>query len=63
MQKDRSAKLISLFFTAFVLLNFPIISILGNQKQFKGIPVLYLYFFLLWVAIIFFTYRIVERKE
>ena len=63
MPTDKKAKLISLFFGAFVLMNFPIVSILGNQKGGGGIPLLYFYFFFLWIIIIVITYRIVERKN
>lgn len=63
MPTDREAKLISLFFAAFVLLNFPIISILGNQPPAGGVPLLYIYLLILWVGIIFITYRIIQGKN
>jgi hypothetical protein len=63
MPTEKEAKLISLFFGAFVLLNFPIVSILSNQKGIGGVPLLFYYFFFLWIIIIVLTYRVVERKN
>lgn len=63
MPTDKESKLISLFFGAFVLLNFPIIRILGNGSQLGQIPLLYIYLFLLWAVMIGITFWIVERKN
>ncbi|KAA3634156.1 MAG: hypothetical protein DWQ02_11895 [Bacteroidetes bacterium] len=62
MPSDTQAKLISLFFGAFILFNFPIINILGKYRTASGIPLLYLYLPIIWILLIFFTYRIVRKK-
>lgn len=63
MPTDTHAKLISLFLGAFVLFNFPIISILGKYTTSSGIPLLYIYLLILWIILIIFTYRIIRRKN
>ena len=51
--------LISLFFA--VLLNYPMLSIFSKKQQWAGIPVLYLYIFVVWVLLIVTIGVLVER--
>jgi hypothetical protein len=63
MPVDTHPKLISLFLGAFVLLNFPIINILGKYTTRSGIPFLYIYLLALWIILIIFTYRVIRKKN
>ncbi len=63
MPTDTQAKQISLFLGAFVLLNFPIIHILGKYTTKAGIPLLYIYLLVIWIVLIIFTYRVLRRNN
>lgn len=52
---DRSSKLIGTFFLAFLLFNFPLISLFSQEGLVLGLPVLYWYLFLAWALIIGLT--------
>ena len=56
-------KLIGLFLLASVLLNFPIIGIFGRSVLVMGIPLLYLYIFLVWLLLIVAIAMVVERQN
>ena len=63
MLSDKASKLVGTFFMAFVLLNFPIISIFGKNIFVRGIPLLYLYVFLVWLLIIVLLIVILRQKK
>ncbi|MFK7980673.1 MAG: hypothetical protein AB8G86_11880, partial [Saprospiraceae bacterium] len=52
MQSEKTAKIISIAFLAFLLLNFPIIGLFGRETFILGIPLLYLYIFVVWGCLI-----------
>ena len=52
---DRSYKLTSLFFIAFLLFNFPLISLFSAEGLLLGLPLLYWYIFLAWGLVIALT--------
>jgi hypothetical protein len=58
--KRRGERLIGLLIAGIVLLNFPLLSVFSVNRMIFGIPVLYLYLFVVWVLIIIIT-RIVLR--
>lgn len=47
-----SAKLTLLFILGVLLLNFPVLAIFNRATTLAGVPVLYLYLFGVWVALI-----------
>ena len=48
----KSGRLIALFFMGVVLFNYPILSLFNRNLMLMGIPVLYLYVFLVWCLVI-----------
>jgi hypothetical protein len=50
--KSLGEKLVLLFVTGALLLNFPVLAIFNRGATLGGVPVLYLYLFGLWVAVI-----------
>ncbi|MFK7979541.1 MAG: hypothetical protein AB8G86_06140, partial [Saprospiraceae bacterium] len=62
MPNDKVSKIISLAFLAFILLNFPIIGLLGKGIFILGFPLLYLYIFVVWLGLII-TLAIILRKR
>jgi len=52
MQSEKTAKIISIAFLAFLLLNFPIIGLFGKELFIFGWPLLYFYVFLVWLCLI-----------
>ena len=60
---DRNARLLSLFFVAILLLNFPLIGIFGKEAYVFGIPVLFAYLFVSWPVIIFFIQWTLRKKD
>ena len=45
------------------LFSFPLISIADKKKSLVGIPILFVYIFLVWAIGIFLLYRTAEKKE
>lgn len=52
MSNDRNARLLTLAFVAFLLFTFPVLRIFGKDGFVFGLPVLYVYICLAWLAII-----------
>lgn len=63
MSKDRTTMLIGIFFLAVLVFNFPLISIFGEERSLWGFPLLYIYFFIVWVVLIALVYFWVERQD
>jgi Ca2+/Na+ antiporter len=61
--KRNNQKLIFLAILLLVLLSYPFISLTNKAQLLFGIPMLYLYIFIVWIIIIIISYRIVERKQ
>ncbi|WP_324677819.1 hypothetical protein [Hymenobacter sp. GOD-10R] len=51
---------VSLLFT--VLLNFPLLAVFDHEGRVAGIPVLYLYLLLVWVALVVITGWLVRKS-
>lgn len=62
MPNDKASKVISLAFLAFILFNFPIIGLFGKEFFLFGLPLLYLYIFVVWLGLII-TLAIILRKK
>jgi Ca2+/Na+ antiporter len=61
--KRNNQKLIFLAILLLVLLSYPFISLSNKAQLLFGIPMLYLYIFIVWIIIIIISYRIVEKKQ
>jgi hypothetical protein len=46
-----------------VLFTYPVVSIANRSAMAAGIPVLFLYIFIVWIIAIIVLYRIAERKQ
>jgi len=54
-------RLVALFLLGWVLLNYPILSMFDVERAWLGVPVVYLYVFGLWAAVIALMAWIIER--
>lgn len=46
-----------------VLFTYPVVSLANRSALIAGIPVLFLYIFIVWIIAIIILYRIAERKQ
>jgi Na+/melibiose symporter-like transporter len=61
--KTNNQKLIFLSILLLILLAYPFISLANKVQLLFGIPILYLYIFIVWIIAIIICYRIVERNQ
>jgi hypothetical protein len=54
-------RLVAVFLAAVLLLNYPVLSLFDLPQSFMGIPILYLFMFAVWAAVIAAITWIVER--
>jgi hypothetical protein len=55
-------RLIALFLLGWVLFNFPLLSLFNRPATLFGIPILYIYIFAAWAAVIALVAWVVERR-
>ena len=60
--EKRNDRLIALVLIGVLALNYPLLSLFNDASLFFGIPVLYLYLFAIWSAIISLAALIIRRK-
>jgi hypothetical protein len=58
----RGQRLAALFLLGLLLFNYPLLAVFNVPGTLFGIPVLYAYFFLAWVALIALMALVVERR-
>ncbi len=58
----RTKRATGFLIAAFLFFNYPLISIVNQPKLFLGIPVLYLYLFILWIAVIVISSLIINKN-
>lgn len=63
MSNDRNAKLVLLAMVAFLLFSFPILYIFGGELFLWGMPVLYVYIFVVWLLVISITWYLFSKEE
>lgn len=56
-------RLAALFLLGFLLLNYPLLSLFTGTRIWLGIPVLYLYIFGVWTALIALIAIAIERSK
>jgi hypothetical protein len=54
-------RLVAVFLAAVLLLNYPVLSLFDLPQSVMGIPILYLFMFAVWAAVIAAITWIVER--
>ena len=59
----RGQRLIFLFVLGMVLFNFPVLALFNVPGTLLGIPVLYVYLFSAWAALIGLMYLVIERSR
>ncbi len=59
----RSERLVALFVIAFLLFNYPLLSLFAGDTLVFGIPLLYLYLFVAWGIVIALTGWILGRRS
>jgi hypothetical protein len=59
----KSKRLVALFLFGFVLLNYPILSLLNLDITVFGIPLVYLYIFGIWSLLIFLSALVMSRSK
>lgn len=60
---SRAERLIALFAVAFLLFNYPLLSLFAGDAVVLGVPVLYLYLFVAWATVIALTGWIMSRRH
>lgn len=63
MSSDQNSKLVGLFFGALIIFTFPMIQIFGKEGFVFGVPVLYVYIFVVWLAVILLIRQIFKKKK
>jgi hypothetical protein len=63
MKRRYRDQIIVLFLMGTLALNYPLLSVVNRQHLFWGIPLLYLYIFLVWLVIIALMAFIAERSS
>ena len=59
----KSKRLVALFLFGFVLLNYPILSLLNLDITVFAIPLVYIYLFGIWSLLIFLSALIMSRSK
>jgi len=63
MADDRSSKLIIVFIVFFMLLNYPLLSIVDRSDLWYGMPVQFFYMFFIWLALIVVVGLVVRNRK
>lgn len=61
--KRQNERLIAVLVIGFILLNYPLLSLFSKVKLIFGVPVLYLYLFLIWIIFIGCVAIILEKTK
>ena len=59
----KGQRLVALFLLGVLLFNYPLLSLFAGSERVLGIPVLYLYLFTAWIALIGLMALIIERTD
>lgn len=62
-EKENYLKLIFLGILALLLLNFPILSIVGNKGLDGSVSSVYIYVFFIWLAIILMAMLVLRKRK
>lgn len=60
--KDKAARLLMVFAMAVMLLNYPLLGLVGKDVLIGGIPQLYAYLFWVWLLLIILTAVLVSGR-
>jgi uncharacterized membrane protein len=59
----KNERLVGVFIVGIIVLNYPVLSLFSKVKLVFGIPLLYLFLFLVWAIFILCMALILERRE
>jgi hypothetical protein len=62
-ENKKNKRLVALFLFGFVLLNYPILSLLNINVTVFGLPLLYIYIFAVWGFLIFLSAMVMSRSK
>ena len=62
-EQRRGQRLLFVSLLFGVLLNFPLLAVFNHNGRVGGIPVLYLYVLLTWIALVLLTTRLVQKSS
>jgi len=62
-ENKKSKRLVALFLFGFVLLNYPILSLLNLNISVFGLPLVYIYIFGIWGLLIFLAALVMSRSK
>jgi hypothetical protein len=62
-ENKKNKRLVALFLFGFVLLNYPILSLLNINITVFGLPLLYIYIFCIWGLLIFLSALVMGRSK
>lgn len=61
-RSEKWERLIALFVMGCILFNYPVLHIFSVDGFIAGIPILYVYIFMVWLLLIFLSAWIAERR-
>ena len=59
----KGQRLIAIFLLGCLLLNYPLFSLFAGDSRIAGIPLLYVYVFVVWALLIALMAYVVERRR
>jgi len=59
----KGQRLVALFLLGWLLFNYPVLSLFANDTRIWGIPLVYVYLFIAWAALIGAMALIIERRD
>ena len=59
----RNERLVALFLLGLLLFNYPLLTLFNAPRVVLGVPLLYLYLFVAWAAVILIAAVVVRRTE
>jgi hypothetical protein len=59
----RNERLVALFLLGLLLFNYPLLTLFNVPRVVLGVPLLYLYLFVAWAAVILVAVIVVHRTE
>jgi len=59
----RGQRLVALCLLGLLLFNYPLLAVFNVPEMLFGIPLLYVYFFLAWAALIALMALVIERRR
>ena len=59
----KGQRLVALFLLGVLLFNYPLLALFAGSERVLGIPLLYLYLFTAWIALIGLMALIIERTD